>query len=51
MYTRSTYEPKRTIRQVQSKAAMQDKFKNGQHEGITLKINSTGHNSQKTSGR
>jgi hypothetical protein len=47
MHTRSTHEPRRAIRQVQSKAAMQDKFKNGQHEGITLKINHTGHNQQK----
>ena len=50
MHTRSTNEPKRTIRQVKSKAAIQDKFKNGQHKGITLKINHTGHNQQKHPG-
>ena len=50
MHTRSTYEPRCTIRQVKSKAAIQDKFKNGQHKGITLKINHTGHNQQKHPG-
>jgi hypothetical protein len=47
MRTRTTYKPKRTIRQAQRKAAIQDKFKNGRHKGITLKINHTGHNPQK----
>ena len=50
MRTRTTYKPKRTIRQAQRKAAIQDKFKNGQHKGITLKINHIGHNPQKHPG-